>query len=122
MSEKIIDFKDLRKLIRPDASPKLKKLFEMRLEEEAHDEAAEQKQVALQRGAPPIPEAQLVYNHASGTMGVAVRGAKLICPLPKGYGGPGLELAVIEGERLIAIQPDKPPLLIDPQTGTTRRL
>ena len=122
MSEKLFDLKDLRKLIRPETSAKDRRLFEMRQEEEDEAERAEAAQRAMTLGAPPLPDAQLVYNHATSTMGVAVRGAKLICPLPKGYGGPGLELAMLPGNRLVAMQPDKQPLLIDPQTGTTRRL
>lgn len=122
MSEKLFDLKDLRKLIRPEASAKDRRLFEMRQEEEHAAEEAEARARAMTLGAPAIPDAQLVYNHPTQTMGVAIRGAKFICALPKGYGGPGLELAMIPGNRLIAICPDKPALLIDPQTGTTRRL
>lgn len=122
MSEKLFDLKDLRKLIRPEASAKDRRLFEMRQEEEDAAEQAEARQRAMTLGAPPIPEAQLVYNHASATMGVAVRGAKLICPLPKGYSGPELSLAMIPGNRLIVVHPNHPALLIEPETGKTRRL
>jgi hypothetical protein len=122
MSEKVIDFRALRKLVRPDASLADRRLIEMRFEEEEADEAAEARHRAATMGAPPIPEAQLVYSHASQTMGVAVRGARFVCPLPKGYEGPGLELAVIPGERLIVVHPNLPALLIQPETGTTRRL
>lgn len=121
MSEKIIDFKDLRKLIRPDASMADRKLIEQRFQEEEHAQVAEDKQQSLIQGAPPIPEAQLIFSANTNSFGVAVRGGKFVCPLPKGYGA-GLELAVIDGERIIAIQPDKPTLLIEPKTGTTRRL
>jgi hypothetical protein len=94
----------------------------MRLAEEYADEQAEARARGMNFGAPSIPDAQLVFNHSTQTVGVAVRGARMICPLPKGYEGGGLELAMIPGNRLIAICPGKTPLLIDPQTGTTRRL
>jgi hypothetical protein len=122
MSEKIIDFKDLRKLIRPSVDKTDRRLIEMRLEQEEADETRENSQKAVIDGAPPIPDAELVFCHATQSTGVAVRGAKRICPLPKGYGGRELSLALIPGDRLIAIQPGRPTLVIDPQTGTTRRL
>jgi len=122
MSEKLIDFKDLRKLIRPDASMKDRRLIEMRFQEEEAAEQAEAKQKAMIMGAPPLPQAQLVYDHGSNTVGVAIRGAKLICKLPKGYEGPVLSLAVLPGERIVALHPNHPPLLLEPVTGTTRRL
>jgi hypothetical protein len=123
MSEKIIDPLGLLSQVRPDADPHLKRLFEMRLAEEFEEEQAEraaaEKTKDVRFGA--VPEAQLVYNAANHTTGVAVRGAKYICPLPRGYGGPGCELAMVP-EGLIVVQPDKSPLLIDPTNGTTRRL
>lgn len=122
MSEKIIDFKDLRKLIRPDASLKDRRLIEMRFEEEEAAEQAEARQKAMIMGAPPLPEAQLVYNHGANTVGVAVRNGKFICQLPKGYESEGLSLAVMPGERIVAVHPNHPPLLVDPNTGKTRRL
>lgn len=122
MSEKVIDPLKLLSQVRPEASAKDRRLFEMRLADEYADEQAEARARELNMGPPPIPDAQLVFNQATQTVGVAIRGARMICPLPKGYEGRGLELAVIPGNRLIAIHPDKPALLIDPQTGTTRRL
>lgn len=122
MSEKIIDPLGLLSQVRKDADPKLKRLFEQRVAEECEDEQAELRAKQPTMGQAPIPDAQLVYNASNHTAGVAVRGARFICPLPKGYGGPGCELAVIPGDRLIVVQPDKPALLIDPQTGTTQRL
>ncbi|HBO83109.1 MULTISPECIES: hypothetical protein [unclassified Cupriavidus] len=120
MSEKIFDLKDLRKLIRPDADARDRRLFEMRQEQEAAEQLAEDRAKDVKMGPPP--DAQLVYNHPTQTMGVAIRGARRVCPLPKGYGGPGTELAMLPGNRLIVISPDKSPLEIDPQLGTTRRL
>ena len=122
MSEKLFDPLKLLDQVRKDADPKLKRLFEMRLAEEYEDEQAEQRAKDPTLGRPAVPDAQLVFNATTNTAGVAVRGAKRICPLPKGYGGPGCELALIDGGRLIVIQPDKSPLLIDPEHGTTRRL
>lgn len=122
MSEKIFDLNDLRKLIRPEASARDRRLFEMRQEQEAAEQLAEDRAKTMNFGPPPVPDAQLVFNQATQSAGVAIRGAKFICTLPKGYGGPGCELAMIPGNRLVVIQPDKAPLLIDPQTGKTRRL
>lgn len=122
MSEKLIDYRGLRKLIRPDLNMQSRRLIEQRLEAEEAAEAAEAKQIALVMGAPPIPEAQLVYDHTNGTVGVAIRGAKLICKLPKGYEGPALSLAVLPGERIVVLHPNYPVLLLEPATGTTRRL
>lgn len=121
MSEKLFDPLKLLDQVRKDADPKLKRLFEMRIAEEYEDERKEQQAKDPVLGRPSVPDAQLVFSDAGG-VGVAVRGAKRICPLPKGYGGPGCELAAIPGNRLIVIQPDKSPLLIDPEQGTTRRL
>lgn len=122
MSEKVIDPLKLLSQVRPEASAADRRLFEMRLADEYADEQAESRARELNLGAPSIPDAQLVFNNATQTVGVAVRGARMICPLPKGYEGKGLELAMIPGGRLIAICPGQSPLLIDPQTGTTRRL
>lgn len=120
MSEKVIDPASLLEQVRPEASARDRRLFEMRLAEEYDAEQAEQRAKDVKVG--PVPEAQLVYNTATHTTGVAIRGAKRVCVLPKGYGGAGCELAAVEGNRFVVIQPDKPALLIDPETGTTRRL
>lgn len=122
MSEKIIDPMSLLSQVRPDADPALKRLFDMRLADELESQAREDRAKDPITGRPSIPDAQLVYDAVKHTTGVAVRGAKFICQLPKGYGGAGCELAMIPGDRLIVVQPDKQPLIIDPQTGTTRRL
>ena len=122
MSEKIIDVAGLRKLVNPFADVRDKQLLEMRFAEEQAAEEQEARFNALTMGAPPVPDAQLVYNHEKGTVGVAVRKAKFICNLPKGYEGKGLELAVMPGNRIIAIHPNHPPLLINPEDGTTRKL
>ncbi len=122
MSEKVIDPASLLPLVRPDISARDRRLFEMRLADEAADQALEDRAKDPILGKPAVPDAQLVYNAVKHTTGVAVRGAKFICELPKGYGGPGCELALIPGNKLIVIQPDKQPLVIDPETGTTRRL
>jgi len=98
------------------------RLLDMRLEEE-HD--LERRERAFKdgftEGAPPIPNAQLVYSPA-GAIGVAVAGARFVCPLPKQYVGPHVELALIDRDRLIVTHPNHPPLLIDPQRGTTQPL
>lgn len=73
-------------------------------------------------GAPDLPQACLVVNNETRKFAVAVRGGKFVCPLPAGYAGPGLELAVINGGQIIAVHPDHPPLVIDPEHGTTRLL
>lgn len=122
MSEKVIDYRGLRKLIRPDASMAERRLIEMRFEEEEAAEQAEAKQKAMIMGAPPIPQAQLVYNHATGKMGVAIKGAKFIVALPKDYVGEGLALGLLPGERIVVTHPNQSPLLIDPSTGQSRRL
>jgi hypothetical protein len=123
MSEKVIDPMSLLAQVRPDADPHLKRLFEMRVAEEFEEEQAERRAAEKTKDVRfgPVPDAQVVYNAVSHTTGVAVRGAKFICPLPKGYGGPGCELAMVP-QGLIVIQPDKQPLLINPENGTTRRL
>jgi hypothetical protein len=122
MSEKVINPTSLLSQVRPEASARDRRLFEMRLAEEHDAEHAEQRAKYATAGAPPIPDAQLVYNAATQTTGVAIRGARRICPLPKGYGGPGCELAMIHDNVLIVIQPGLSPLSIDPETGKTRRL
>jgi hypothetical protein len=121
MSQKIVDPHGFLRLYKSDVgrSRTERSLFERRLTEEADAQAAEDRATF---NRPGVPDAQLVFFAASQTVGVAVRGAKFICPLPTGYGGPGCELALLEGNKLIVVQPDKSPLLIDPQTGTTRRL
>lgn len=96
------------------------RLLDMRQADETA--AAEREAESASRFKPgPPPDAQLVFNPDKG-VGVAVRGARLVCPLPAGYSGPALELALIDGGRLIVTHPDKPPLLIDPQHGTTSPL
>lgn len=122
MSEKVIDPASLLVHVRPDASARDRRLFEMRLAEEAAAEYVETHAKDPIIGRPAIPDAQLVYDATKHTAGVAIRGARRVCPLPKGYGGPGCELAVIPGNRLVVVQPDRSPLLIDPETGSTRRL
>ena len=72
-------------------------------------------------GAPDIPQAQLVYSIEKSRWGVAIKGGKYICQLPREYAGMGLELAMT-GEGIIVIHPDHPPLLINPNNGTTRPL
>jgi hypothetical protein len=96
-----------------------RRLFEMRLEEEAEAEALENR---ARFDKPAVPDAQILFDPVRQKAGVAIRGAKFICELPEGYGGPGCELAMLEGNRFVVTQLDKSPLLIDPQTGTTRRL
>jgi hypothetical protein len=122
MSEKLFDPLEMLDQVRPDASARDRRLFEMRLAEEYEAERKEQQAKDPILGRPAMPDAQLVFNASTNTAGVAIRGAKFICTLPKGYGGPGCELALIDGGRMIVVQPDHAPLLIDPQTGTTRRL
>lgn len=98
------------------------RLLDRRFEEE--DAAARAEKAfgeTYTEGAPPVPGAQLVYSPNAG-VGVAIEGAKFVCPLPKNYTGPHLELALIDGGRLIVTHPDLPPLLVDPQQGTTRPL
>ncbi|MGF6764049.1 hypothetical protein P3T24_004380 [Paraburkholderia sp. GAS33] len=125
MSEKVIDPLSLLSQVRKDADPRDRRLFEMRLAEEFEAERNEARWAnAVERSQvrPAVPQAQLVYDASNDTAGVAIEGARFVCPLPKGYGGPGCELAVIDRDRLIVLQPGKPELLIDPETGKTRRL
>lgn len=121
VSQKIIDPHSLLDLYRSDVgrSRAEKSLFDKRLTEES-DRQAREDRATFDR--PAVPDAQIVVDITNGQAGVAVRGARRVCPLPGGYGGPGCELAMIDGDKLIVIQPDKPCLLIDPETGTTRRL
>src|SRR5580692_6850344 len=97
MSEKVIDPLGLLSQVRLDADPKLKRLFEMRVAEEFDDQRAEIAHAERVKDVRfgPVPEAQLVFDATNQRTGVAVRGAKYICPLPKGYGGPGCELAMV---------------------------
>lgn len=97
------------------------RLMDMRLEEEDTRARAEAGAATLIQGPPKIPGAQLVYSPA-GPIGVAVEGAKFVCPLPANYRGAGIELALIDRGRLVVRHPELPPLLIDPQRGTTRPL
>jgi hypothetical protein len=99
---------------------RLARLFERRQADEEQAAQHEAAYAARFKEGPP-PNAQLVFSPDKG-VGVAVRGARLVCPLPKGYDGRGLELALIDGDRLIVTHPTRPPLLIDPQLGTTRPL
>lgn len=121
MSEKIIDPHSLLDLYRADVgrSRADSRLFDLRLAEEADKQAVEDR---ARFDRPAVPNAQLVFDPASQTVGVAIRGARRVCPLPKGYGGPHCELAMLPHDRLVVVEPDKPTLLIDPETGTTRRL
>jgi len=68
----------------------------------------------------PPPEAQLVYDHARGSVGVAIRGARRVVELPKGYGGAGAELGMIDDGMFVLTQPDRSPLMINPHTGIAR--
>lgn len=98
------------------------RLLDRRFEEE--DAAARAERAfgdKITVGAPPIPGAQLVYSAQAG-VGVAIEGAHFVCPLPRNYTGPHLELALIDRGRLIVTHPDLPPLLVDPEQGTTRPL
>lgn len=97
------------------------RLLDMRFEEEDALARAQAGAANLIQGAPPIPGAQLVYSPA-GPIGVAIEGARFVCALPPNYRGPHLELALIDRGRLIVTHPELPPLLVDPQQGTTRPL
>lgn len=121
MSQKIVDPLGYLKLYKSDVGRSLaeRSLLDKRLTEEADKQALEDR---ARFDKPAVPEAQLVYNPATHAMGVAVRGAKRVCQLPKGYGGPGCELAMWKENAFVVIQPDKPTLLINPETGTTREL
>ena len=109
----------MKDLILPGTDARLldRRFEEEELEARAQASASEN----LRFGAPDIPNAQLVFSPDSG-VGVAVKGEKFVCQLPKGYDGRGLELAVIKGGRYIVTHPNHSPLLIDPQRGTTRPL
>lgn len=121
MSQKIVNPAKFLDLYKSDIgrSRAEQRLFERRLEEEATSEALENR---ARFDKPAVPDAQILFDPVNQKAGVAIRGAKFICELPRGYGGPGCELAMIEGNRFIVVQPDKSPLLLDPQTGTTRSL
>ena len=95
-----------------------------KLQEDAHehDQRMQQFDSKFTMGAPELPEAQIVTNLAKGTFGVAVKGSAFVCELPKGYAGPALELALIDDGRLICTHPNHPPLVINPQNGTTHQL
>lgn len=109
----------MKELILPGADTRL---LDKRFEEEERAARGEREFAEnFTEGPPPLPDAQLVFNQAKGTFGVAVRGARYVCELPRGYER-GVELAVIDGQRLIATCPDKKPLLIDHERGVTRPL
>ena len=99
------------------------RLFD-KLQEQEHERVQQHEAFNDQftMGAPEIPDAQVVMNLAKGTFGVAVKGARFVCELPKGYSDKGLELAVIPDGRLIAMHPNHPPLVINPDNGTTHQL
>jgi hypothetical protein len=121
MSEKIVDPHSFLGLYKSDIgrSRAERGLLERRLTDEADKQAIED---AATFDRPSVPDAQLVFDPVSQTMGVAVRHAKFVCRLPKGYGGPGCELAMLEGNKFVVVQPDKATLLINPETGSTRPL
>ena len=96
------------------------RLLDKRFDEEEAAANAELSYKATFREGPP-PNAQLVFNPGYG-IGVAVKGARFVCPLPKGYQGQGLALALIDKGRLIVTHPDLPPLVIDPHGGVTTPL
>lgn len=100
-------------LIKPINSRRDRRLLEKRFEDE-HEAELRQQLARPSAAPPPVPDAQLVYGN--GHVGVAIRGASFVCPLPTGYAH-GLELALIDGGRLIVTCPDMPPLLINPETG-----
>jgi len=122
MSEKVIDPDSLLTLVRPGAARADRRLFEERREREFNLQRIEDQALdpGLYRQA--VPNARLVFSEATGLVGVAVKGAARVCPLPRGYGGPGCELALLPGDRIVVIQPDQRPLEIDPRTGTTKPL
>jgi hypothetical protein len=110
---------DFRDLILPGADTRL---LDKRFEEE--DQSAERNREFGERytmGAPDLPEAQLVYS-PNGGIGVAIKGARFVCALPKGYNARGMELAVIDGGRIVCTHPNHAPLVINPQDGSCRSL
>jgi hypothetical protein len=121
MSQKIVNPATFLDLYQSDIgrSRAERRLFDQRLETEATNEALENR---ARFDKPAVPDAQILFDPVRQKAGVAIRGAKFICELPEGYGGPGCELAMLEGNRFVVTQPDKSPLLLDPQTGSTRRL
>jgi hypothetical protein len=110
--------KKFEPLIKPIISRRDRRLLEKRFE--AEYVASEFREKAKpSAGAPALPDAQLVYSPA-GKLGVAVKGARFVCELPAGYSN--VELALIDGNRMIVTCPTAPPLLIDPHTGAVRPL
>lgn len=113
----------MRALIKPERDRRDLALFEKRQEQE---HAAQQRRdefgERFTMGTPELPEAQVVFNAGNGTFGVAVRGAKFVCELPKGYERQGTELALIEGGRLVLTHPSRSALIIDPARGTVSKL
>jgi hypothetical protein len=110
---------DFKRLILPGMDTRL---FDRRQEEE--DQSAALNREFGERysmGAPELPEAQLVFS-PNGGIGVAIKGARYVCRLPKGYSAQGLEIGLIDGGRYIVKHPNHPPLLLDPQSGGTRSL
>lgn len=101
---------------------KLARLLDMRQGDE--DKAAKAESYFgsnFTEGAPTTPGAQLVYSPA-GPIGVAVEGARFVCPLPKNYTGPHVALDRLSEHHYRVTCPGLPPLLIDGQNGTTRAL
>lgn len=118
MADQPIDWLGLLSQVRKDADPRDKRLFEQRIAEEHADEQRELSGKSVTLGPPP--EAQLVYDHARGSVGVAIRGARRVVELPKGYGGAGAELGMIDDGMFVLTQPDRSPLMINPHTGIAR--
>lgn len=101
---------------------KLARLLDMRQGEENDSAKAEQSFAdRFTEGAPELPRAQLVYS-PNGPIGVAVEGAKFVCPLPGKYRGPNVSLSLIDRGRYVVTHPDLPPLVINPEAGTTSLL
>lgn len=98
-------------------------LFDKRLETE-HEAERRQREFAgkFQVGAPEMPDAQIVFSTSKGTFGVAVKGARFVCDLPRGYERQGLEIGLIDGGLFVVTFPGKPALVIDPHAGTVRRM
>lgn len=124
MSEKVIDLNDMIKTIKHTVIGEDRRMIEDRLRTEAEHQALEDEAEALQasrKSNSPV-DAQLVFSPEKGAVGVAVRGARRVCMLPKGYDGRGLELALMNEKVIVAICPGKSPLILDTDNGTTRRL
>lgn len=64
---------------------------------------------------PSSTEASIVRNPDRGTLGVAVRGARFVCPLPKGYTEHS-QVADFFGV-IVVVHPGLPPLLLDTERG-----